>query len=187
MHSDQKYIVALIQNDGLLLEEMFEKYTPRIRSMILANGGNEVDAADIFQETLLAIYNRALKGFELTCPFEAFIYIACKNRWINETVKRKNSKVTFTDTLGSEIGDDVFKNEEELRRGEARRELFEQKIQELGDPCKKLLQLAWSGKPLQEVATLMQTTYGYIRKRKSECMGKLTLLVQRSPEFERLK
>lgn len=187
MHADQKYIQALVENDGELLEELFAKYAPRIRKMILANGGSEDDAADIFQETLLAIYNRAIKGFILTCPFDAFIYLACKNRWLNEIVKRKNSKVTFTDVLGSLISEDVFKNEEQLRRGEARKYLFEKKLQELGDPCKKILQLAWSGKPLVEVAMMMQTTYGYIRKRKSECMGKLTVLVQESPEFANLK
>lgn len=186
MHADQKFIEALVENNHTLLDELFSIYAPRITKMIIANGGSISDAEDIFQEALIKIHSRAVKGFVLTCPFDAFIYIVCKNIWANQLKKIKNTKVTFVDTSGYNIGEDVFENEKLLEIGNSRRELFNKKLDELGQSCKELLQLIWSGKPQEEVAEMMQTSYGYIRKRKSICMGKLTLLVQQSSEFKDL-
>src|SRR5690242_18656530 len=93
-HIDQKYIDALLSNDGVLLNELYQKFSGKIKSMVLQNNGTEIDAADIFQDTLLSIYHKAkTKGFILTCPLEAFLYRICKNKWMNELSKRKSQKV----------------------------------------------------------------------------------------------
>src|SRR5947209_1395404 len=97
-HPDQKYIAALVQNDTALLEELYRKYNGKIKAMVLQNNGTEADAADIFQEALLTIYNRAVStGFELTCPFEAFLYLVCKRMWLHELSKRTSHRVTIHD------------------------------------------------------------------------------------------
>ncbi len=190
MHPDNKYIQALLDNSHALLKELYDKYFDKIRNMIIRNGGSADDAADIMQEALLAIYNRAKShGFELTCPMEAFLYHACRNKWINEVQKRKKlQQVTFTDTDGyDKIGEDSFALAEDCIRRQEQKELFERHFETLGDACKKLLRLNWSGKALDDVAQLLNMTYGYVRKKKSECMAKLALLVQQSPDYENLK
>ncbi len=183
MHTDQKYIQALVENNHHLMEELFASYSPGIKKMIIKNGGTITEAEDIFQNALLKIHQRALKGFVLTCPFNAFIYTVCKNMWINELKRKNNSRVTFTDIGGYTISDDVFENAKQIQLGNARRALLDKKLEELGQSCKELLKLVWSGKPQEEVAEILHTSYGYIRKRKSDCIGKLTLLIQQSPEF----
>jgi hypothetical protein len=40
---------------------------------------------------------------------------------------------------------------------------------------------------MEEVADFLGVTYGYARKKKSQCMGKLTQLVKNSNEFNQLK
>ena len=40
---------------------------------------------------------------------------------------------------------------------------------------------------MEEVAEFLGVTYGYARKKKSQCMGKLTQLVKNSNEFQQLK
>ena len=67
-----------------------------------------------------------------------------------------------------------------------RKVLLDKKMKELGQSCRELLLLDWSGIPQEEIAKILQTSHGYIRKRKSECVGKLTALIQQSPEFEDL-
>ncbi len=187
-HPDQQYIEALLMNDSTLLKELYDKYSGKIRVLILKNNGTESDAADIFQEALLAIYQRAKKEpFVLSCPLEAYLYLICKNRWINELNKRGVRKVTFTDIEGFNYNEDVFKNTEIIQNQYERRNLLVQKFKELGEGCRQLLELSWAGLPMEEVAKQLQNTYGYIRKKKSECMAKLIALVKTSPRFPNLQ
>ena len=50
---------------------------------------------DVIQEVLITIYNQAkTNGLELTCPFDAYFFLLCKRRWLNEikkTGRRLNS------------------------------------------------------------------------------------------------
>jgi RNA polymerase sigma factor (sigma-70 family) len=190
-HADQKYINALLDNDTVLLEELYQKYFGKIKSMVVQNNGTASDAADIFQEALLYIYHKAkLKNFILTCPLDAFLYLVCKNKWVNELNKRKFGRVTIKDLDGYnniKIEEDSFQLAEECKLQQIRKDLFTEKLEELGETCKQLLRLSWSGRSMQEVADILKVTYGYARKKKSECMFKLVGLVKQSKKFKDLK
>lgn len=188
-HPDQKYITALLENDAAVLEELYSKFSGKIKWMIIQNNGTETDAADIFQDALLSIYHKAqTKDFILTCPLEAFLYLVCKNKWLNVLNKRKTRKVTITDTQGfNYIGEDNFKLAEDCVLQQERNNLLTRKLGEMGDSCRKILQLSWSGASMQEVAEQLNVTYAYARKKKSECMARLISLVKQSPEFNALK
>jgi RNA polymerase sigma factor (sigma-70 family) len=187
-HNDQQYIDALLNNDAVLINELYARYADKIRVLVLKNNGTESDAADVFQDALLAIYQRAKNNtFILTCPLDAYLYLICKNRWINELNRRGTQKVTFIDEEGYTFKEDVFKEVEILQNEYERGSLLEQKFKELGDGCRELLELSWSGLAMDEVAKKLQNSYGYIRKKKSECMAKLIALVKKSPQFVSLQ
>jgi RNA polymerase sigma factor (sigma-70 family) len=188
IHEDQQYITALINNDTVLLNELYLRFSGKIKHMILKNNGTETDAADIFQDALLAIYQKATTiGFELTCPLEAYLYLICKTRWINELNRKGNKKVTFIDEEGYSHNEDVFRNAAIIQNQYERSKLLQEKFKELGDGCKDLLELSWSGLAMDEVAKKLQNSYGYVRKKKSECMAKLIALVKASPQFVTLQ
>lgn len=187
-HKDQQYIEALLNNNTLLLKELYEKYSGKIRAMVVKNSGTTTDAADIFQDALLDIYQRAKhKGFVLTCPLDAYLYLVCKNKWINKLNKKGNSTVTFTDTEGYNYTEDVFTSAAISQNQHERTILVAQKFKELGEGCRELLELSWTGISMMEVAEKLQNSYSYIKKKKSECMGKLIALVKKSPEFSNLQ
>lgn len=187
-HPDQKYITALLNNNLELLDELYQKYSGKIKWMILKNNGTEADAADIFQDALLSIYHKArTKGFVLTCPLDAFLYLICKNKWLNELGKRKGSPVTILEDEGYNMGEDSFQLAEECTLQEERLNLLLEKIAELGDACREVLHLSWSGLTMEGVAEKLGFTYGYARKKKSECMAKLVILVKQSSKFSELK
>jgi RNA polymerase sigma factor (sigma-70 family) len=187
-HPDQKYIDALLTNDAPLLDELYRKFAGRIKSLVLHNHGTETDARDIFQEALLAVYKKAkTTGFTLTCPLEAFLYMVCKNKWLSELSKRSPGRVTFTDTERCTIEESSVTLAEELEMQQKRTELLYKNLAALGETCRQLLLLSWRKKTLQEVALLLQITYGYARKKKSLCMARLIALIKTDPEFENLK
>jgi RNA polymerase sigma factor (sigma-70 family) len=172
-----------------LIDELYTKFSEKIEWMVLNNNGSESDAADIFQEALMSLFYKAKTGgFILSCPLDAFLYMVCKNKWLNELSKRKTGRVTIADTNGyNDVGEDGFKLAEDYWLQEAREHLLMEKLAMLGDTCRQLLQLSWSGKSMEEVACTLHVSYGYARKKKSECMAKLISLVKQSSEFGLLK
>lgn len=187
-HPDHKYIEALAGNDSVLIEEIYRRFSSRIKQLVMKNSGTETDAADLFQEVLIELHRKAIRQqFVLTCPFEAFLYMVCRNRWINELHKRKGRTVTISGDEGFNTDGDVTVNYEALMMQEKRKTLVEEKLVELGEGCRSLLSLSWSGKPMQEVARILNFSYAYVRKKKTECMSKLINLVKEAPGFGALK
>ena len=186
-HADTKYIEALVNNNTELISEIYTRFAIKIKLLVLQNGGSETDADDIMQDALVAVYHKAVTGnFVLTCPFEAFLYTVCKNLWLMQLRKKSRQPVTNSGEAQYDMGTDVFKEAEAVIKNNERRLLLEKKFEQLGEGCRKVLELAWSGKPLEEVAALLNNTYAYIRKKKSECMGKLSELIKQSPEYKTL-
>ncbi len=141
--------------------------------MVLQNNGDEIDAKDIFQEAIAAIFRKALtQKFVLTCPFDYFIYMICRNKWLSVLKKRKSEGVTFIDAEEyNNIGEDSFKMAEDLRLQEERKKLIIEKLAELSESCQELLRLSWGGKLMEEVGRLLNLTHGGARKKKSGCKG----------------
>lgn len=187
-HSDQRYITALVNNDRSRIEEIYGRFLPRIRQLVVNNSGTDGDAADIFQEALLMIYRKAVNNdFTLTCPLEAFLYLVCKNRWINELQKRKHRPVTIMAGDGFDIKDEEQADYRQLMLDEERRELIEEKLRQMDEGCRQLLRLSWSGNSLESVAAQLNFSYAYVRKKKSGCMGKLMRLIRSSERYEALQ
>ena len=186
-HADHIYIEALLKNDSRVLSKLYEKFSHKIVAYVRKNNGNADDAQDIIQETLVTIYHQAKeKNFILTCPFDAYFYLLCKRRWLNELKKRGNNRVTILEDEAS-IKDEHEQQVEETEVFEQQSQLFESKFKELGAKCQELLKATFKIKSMEEVAEFLGVTYGYARKKKSQCMGKLTQLVKDSNEFQQLK
>ncbi|QNF35648.1 sigma-70 family RNA polymerase sigma factor [Adhaeribacter swui] len=186
-HPDQKYIEALVSNNEILVEEIYRRFSGKIKWMVIKNNGTEAEAGDIFQEALLAISHRAkTQGLILSCPFDAFIYSICKNLWL-KVLNKKKSHSSVTDPEEMEIGEDSLQLAEECLIQEQRLQLLNEKLDELGGKCAELLRLNWSGKSMEEVAEDLQISYAFARKKKVGCMDKLINLIKRDPQFNTLK
>lgn len=187
-HIDQIYIDGLLRNDKEVVGKIYKNFFNKVKWMIINNNGSIDDASDIFQEALIAIYNRALRDdFRLTCPFEAFLLLVCKKKWLNVLEKNKRMKVTNLEDDGYLFKDSQDQISEETVLHEERLELLRKNFSLLGDVCRQLLELSWQDNSMEEVAKILGITYGYARKKKSECVAKLVTLVKQSPDFQNLK
>jgi RNA polymerase sigma factor (sigma-70 family) len=188
-HQDQKYIDALINNDSTLQQEIYNKFSADIKCLVLQNNGSEADAGDLFQEGLVFIYKKAKSGkFTLTCPFGAFLYAVCRNKWLNELTKRKHAQVTLKEIQKyNNVNEDSFHSSDEIYLQQARKDLLLAKLSEMDEVCKKILFLSWNGKTMKQVARLLNLSYGYARKKKCECMAELVIAIEQSTEYNSLK
>ncbi len=187
LHPDQKYIEALLKNDAVRIAEIYEKFAPKVIGYINKNNGDNAKAQDIIQETLLTIYQQAKeKGLQLTCPFDAYFFLLCKRKWLNELKKSSQKEVTINEEVVS-INDESARFAEETEVFNAKHELFTEMFDQLGKACKELLKVTFTIKSMEEVAQKLGQSYAYVRKKKSLCIGQLTKMVQNTPQFNQLK
>ena len=187
IHEDQKYIDALVKNDHKLIEEIYQKFAPKIIAYVRKNSGDESAARDIIQETLITLYDQAkTQGLQLTCPFDAYFFLICKRKWLNVIKKNHGKEVTMEDNLLS-IGEDPTNQAAKTEEFEAQHNLYIEMLSKLGDTCKNIITLGFSNMPMQEVADHLGITYAYARKKKSLCIGKLTQLIKNSSQYKQLK
>jgi len=184
VHQDFHLIQALLANDNKGVAEIYRRYAGRIEQFICANSGSSADARDIFQEALIAITHQARRpGFVLNCPFEAYLYLVCRGKWFNELKRRKRNQVTISETEGFMEKSEADALAESTLLEEARQQLFHRFFEKLSENCRALLKLSWSGVAMEVVSDQMGISYGYARKRKSECIAQLTAWIQTAPEY----
>jgi len=187
IHQDQKYIDGLLQNNSEVIQSIYRNFAPKVKQYIRNNSGDYDDAQDIIQEVLIIIYKQAkTNGLQLTCPFDAYFFLLCKRRWLNELKKSSNKKVTIQEekvsndklTQGMAAETEIF---------EEKQSLFDEMFQKLGEKCQELLKTSFVTKTMEEVAAKLNVTYAYARKKKSLCTGQLTELIQQSQRFQSIK
>jgi DNA-directed RNA polymerase specialized sigma24 family protein len=187
LHTDQKYITALLNHDPRLTGEIYERFAPGMKAFLLSRGCGEEDAGDIFQEALIDIYKLAYdQKFVLTCPFEPFLLLVCKRKFFNKT--KKTSLQVVTNGEGdafTHIPGDANASAELHANQLGKEQLVMGILNKMGN-CKEVILKSLQKKPQEEVAEELGMTYAYYRKRKSNCMGELTTLVQYHPTFKEL-
>ena len=136
---------------------------------------------------MIVLFNQAkAKKLQLTCPFDAYFFLLCKRKWLNEIKKSSNKGVTMDDDLPSnnELTDEMVTETEMF---DEKQQLFDTIFQKLGDKCQELLKLSFAIKSMEEVAEKLNVSYGYVRKKKSLCVGQLTQWIQETNRFKSLK
>lgn len=186
-HSDQFYIAGLLENNSVVIQSIYKKFAPKVKNYIRTNSGDDDKAADVIQEVLVAIYQQAkTKGLQLTCPFDAYFFLLCKRRWLNELKKSSNKGVTINDDSTS-IDESVQELAFQTETSDEKQSLFDEMFQKLGEKCQEVLKLSFVLKTMEEVAQRLNVTYGYVRKKKSLCTGQLTEMIQQSDRYKSLK
>ena len=187
IHNDQIYIEGLANNDSAIIQSIYKKFVPKVISYIRNNSGDQDQAQDVVQETMILLFNQAKANkLQLSCPFDAYFFLLCKRKWLNELKKASNKGVTIDDeyTSNNEPTEEMVTQTEIF---EEKQELFDLMFQKLGDKCQEVLKLSFTLKSMEEVAEKLQVTYGYVRKKKSLCTGQLTQWIRENSRFKSLK
>jgi len=187
IHPDQKYIDGLASNDSVVIEMIYKKFAPKVVQFITNNSGDNDQAQDVIQEILILLFNQAKANkLQLTCPFDAYFFLLCKRRWLNELKKSSNKGVTIYENVVS-INESAHELIGEAEEFDEKQKLFDNMFQKLGEKCQEVLKLSFTLKSMEEVAAKLNVTYGYVRKKKSLCVGQLTEWIQEAKNFNSLK
>lgn len=138
--SDQDIIQGIVAGDNRTINRIYKLYYPAIARMIINNNGSEDEAKDIFQESVLVLYNKVTQQkFELSSKLSTFLYAVSRRLWLKQLTRKgsmaNNSDISdFEDIL--QVEDDIDKHQE----NELKFDQMNLALEELGEPCKTLLQ-----------------------------------------------
>ncbi|MEM7039198.1 MAG: sigma-70 family RNA polymerase sigma factor [Bacteroidota bacterium] len=179
------YLAALRTHDREKLNALYGQFFPDIRQFILRNSGSEAEAYDVFQEGLIVLYRKARDPeFTIRQSFDGYLFTICKQIWFNELRKKGRQKVILEDAPLIVAGSGI----EETINERARDKLYRQKFRELGENCRKVLQMFFKGMRMEKIAEAMGFgSVSYAKKRKFQCKQKLFAMIQADPVYAELK
>jgi RNA polymerase sigma factor (sigma-70 family) len=186
-YSSLELLNGIHRNDTIVLQYIYKNFYSKINFFIKKNSGDDDDANDIFQESVIIIY-RKLKANDLVldCTFETYIYSICRFLWLKQLEKRKLEKEKIKDN--HEYNDDIYDDGlEKVADLNERYRLYQKHFTNLGKDCQKILQLYFDKVPLKNIAQIMGfKSEKYAKKRKFKCKEYLIKSVKQDLEYKKI-
>jgi len=159
------------------LKYLYKIHYPSVRKFVNQNSGSDEDAADIFQESMVVLYNHISNyKFQGKSTIKTYLFSIAKNLWLKELRKHpyKFKGILTKDHYTSQIDESV--NESENIK------ILEQQIDKLGKECRKLLtDYYYSGLSMKDIRKQFGLGSEQAAKNKKyRCMQKLMKLCKDS-------
>jgi RNA polymerase sigma factor (sigma-70 family) len=171
--NERALLQGLAQSDRKAIETIYKENFNMIQSLILNNSGSADDAKDIFQETMIVLYEKVRSGtFELNCLIKTYVYSVSRRLWLKR-LQQMNRYVSSLDGLHETVP--VEEEIEELERMNAEFEMMNKAIGSLGEPCKSLLEAYYlEKKNMEEIAfSFGYTNADNAKNQKYKCLMRL--------------
>lgn len=137
-YTDLEFIEGLRNNQDVVLRALYKKYYNLVLKYVVNNSGNSEAAADIYQETIIVLYENVQKpGFELNCQLQTFIFSIAKRLWLKQ-LRNNGHTLRFKEEEEEEVVDVSEELSDHLKK-ESDIEKMNACMEELGEPCKTLL------------------------------------------------
>jgi len=174
--NEQALLKGLANNDSRAIETIYKDNFNMVQAFVLNNNGSYDDARDIFQEAMIALYEKAQsESFVLTCQIKTYVYSICRRLWL----KKLQQMGRFSNQVDNL--DETIQVDEDLEIHQKRNAEFvimERAMSSLGEPCKSLLEGYYLKKMgMQELAAAFgYTNADNAKNQKYKCLMRLKKL-----------
>lgn len=176
LEQEKLLLEGLAQERKESIERIYREHYSMVKSLVINNNGSSDDAADIFQETMIVLFEKAKSGeFELHCQLKTFIYSVSRRLWLKK-LQQSNRFISQNDMLEESIPVDDDVEHHEKKQNDFN--LMEAVMAKVGEPCKSLLEAYYiQKKPMQQIAS----DFGYTnadnaKTQKYKCLVRLKKL-----------
>lgn len=175
-------IASILSRDEDFLQGLYRDTFPMVKNLVLQGQGQESDAWDVFQETMIVLFRKAQEpSFELTSKLSTYIVGIARLIWLK---KREKNRITL---LTNDISQ-AYMDDESLMVRAGRERLFREKLDEMGEQCKRILTLFFQKIKMSEIASQMNFASAEVaRITKFRCTKKLMSLIQNDQNYQQLK
>jgi RNA polymerase sigma factor (sigma-70 family) len=176
LEQDKLLLEGIAAEDKISIEQLYKQHYNMVQSMVVANGGSKDDAADLFQETIIVLYEKVKKGdFELSCLLKTFIYSVSRRLWLKK-LQQLQRYTSQPDGL-----EEIVPVEDEIEQHMKLQNDFtimETAMSKIGEPCKSLLDAYYMQKKHMNT---IATEFGYTnadnaKTQKYKCLVRLKKL-----------
>ena len=174
-NNERELLKGLAKSDKRAVETIYKENFNMVQSLIINNNGTVDDARDTFQEAMIVLFEKARSGtFELNCQLKTYVYSVCRRIWL----KRLQQLNRYVNEIE---GFETVPVEEDIEEHEKRYEefqLMEKTINNLGEPCKGLIEAYYiQKKNMQEIANQFgYTNADNAKNQKYKCLMRLKKL-----------
>ncbi len=176
--TEQQLLHGLASGNAAATGQVYRQHYPIILHWIQGGGGDDADAADIFQEAMVVLFEKSGNpDFRLTCKIGTYLFAISKHLWYKKLEKRKKQPVAFIEGSGDD-GDSDWAYEEDVvshAEREAHYTQLDTALEQIGEPCRSLLKAFYHhDKSMQEIAA----GFGYTnpdnaKTQKYKCLNRL--------------
>ncbi len=187
-YTSEELFEGVARHDSDVLQYLYLEYFKNLKSYVSQNKGSLEDARDLFQETVVAIFQRiSQESFTVDCSFSTYFFATARILWLKELQARKqlpsqsfsetNIELTATDESDLTASIDAM----------LQQNLYQKHFMKLSGRCQILLQLYIEQVSLAEIAEMMGVTEKFVKKKKFECKEKLLKRIKNDPLYNSLK
>lgn len=175
-HFDELIVSELRKKNPVVLQELYKTHYPMIESMVCLNSGTAQEAKDVYQDAVIAFYERVQENdFVLSCKVKTYIYAVCRRLWL----KRLNEKKRFHGKI--EETETFLEIESEMTDLEEKEQAFRQMskaLEELGEPCRSILEgFYFNSETMDEIREKFSyTNTDNAKNQKYKCLQRLKKL-----------
>ncbi len=167
---DSEILERISRGDERMLDHLYKKYYRMMTKIVLSNNGTEDEAKDVYQEALLAFWQKAASGkLVLTSKISTYLYSICLNQWRKELDRKSRLSSETVDGEAHQKHDD-----------KERLKIVMDCIGQLGDVCKKVLTYYYfDGLGMPDIAKKMNfANTDTAKTKKYKCKKKLDSLIK---------
>jgi hypothetical protein len=93
INNDDEYIDGLLDSSPAIVDAIYKRFARKVKHMVTGWGGNIKEAANVFEDVLMALYDYAhLHKITLTNHFEPFFLYACQLKWKQDLMQKAPNK-----------------------------------------------------------------------------------------------
>jgi len=175
-YKEAELLKSLAKNEKSAIDAIYRDNYKLIQQLIINNNGTEDDARDIFQETLIVLYQKAKSdSFELNCQIRTYVYSVARRLWL----KRLQSNRRFETPVDNieemvQVEEDVEVHEKlDWQYG-----IMRSALGKIGEPCKSLLEAFYiHNKNMQDISSFFgYTNSDNAKNQKYKCLMRLKKL-----------
>jgi RNA polymerase sigma factor (sigma-70 family) len=173
---DELIIAEIRKKNEVALKELYKTHYPMIVHLICSNNGTEQEAKDIYQDAMIAFYERVQQpDFVLTCKIKTYVYAVCRRLWLKRLTQKKRYHGNIDEAETFLQVEEEMKSIDELESDYLK---MNTAMEGLGEPCVSIIRDFYvHGKSMEEISA----KYGYTnadnaKNQKYKCLQRLKKL-----------
>jgi RNA polymerase sigma factor (sigma-70 family) len=182
---NEAIIQGILYHNKEVIKYIYEENYKSIANHVITNAGNKDDAEDLFQDSVLTIYNKIKKeNLTLYVAFSTYLFAVAKRLWLRELDRRNklNKNKGSSDDVADEF--DVISNFVMIEK----HKLIWKYFYKLTDKCQKVIQMFLDGCSISEVASKLNlSSEQEAKNQRLKCKNLLISHICSDPLYNELK